>query len=119
MMMLRTAVCACFLLASPVFAMDQDTEVDYLLDSISSSECIFIRNGKRHDAQKAAAHLRMKYKRGRRYATSTEKFIERLATKSSITRKPYMIECPGSEPQPSGAWLTQKLESLRSGNSAT
>lgn len=118
MMMLRNVIAACLLLAMPAFAADQDTEVEFLLDSIGNSECTFIRNGKRHDAQKAADHLRMKYNRGRRYATSTEKFIERLASKSSITRRPYMIECPGSEPLPTGTWLVQKLEALRTGTTS-
>ena len=44
----------------------------------------------------------MKYRRGKRYASTTEKFIERLASKSSMSRKPYYIECPGDEAVPTG-----------------
>jgi hypothetical protein len=101
-------------LAAPAQADDPSAEIDYLLSAVGSSDCTFIRNGKRHAAGKAEAHLRMKYNRGRRYATSTEKFIERLASKSSITRRPYMIECPGAGAQPTGEWLTRRLEDLRS-----
>jgi hypothetical protein len=101
----------------PLFAddKDQDSEIDHLLDAIGNSECVFIRNGSRHSPEKAEEHLRMKYKRGRRYAASAEKFIENLASKSSMTRKLYMMECPGSEAEPSGEWLTQRLEEFRRG----
>ena len=99
---------------SALFADDQDPEIDHLLEAIGTSGCVFIRNGTRHDAEKAEDHLRMKYKRGRRYATSAEAFIERLASKSSMTRKLYMMECPGAEAEPAGDWLMQRLEELRS-----
>jgi hypothetical protein len=98
-----------------LFADDEDPEINYLLEAIGTSGCVFIRNGTRHDAEKAEDHLRMKYNRGRRYATSAEAFIERLASKSSMTRKLYMMECPGAEAEPSGEWLMQRLEKFRSG----
>jgi hypothetical protein len=109
----QLAIAAVLLYSLPLFADDQNPEIDFLLSAIGSSECVFVRNGKRHEAKKAEEHLRMKYDRGRRYATSTEAFIERLASKSSMTRKLYMIECPGAEPVPSGVWLMQRLEVLR------
>jgi len=98
-----------------LFADDQDPEIDHLLEAIGNSECVFIRNGSRHAAEKAEEHLRMKYKRGRRYATSAEAFIERLASKSSMTRKLYMMDCPGAEAEPAGEWLTRHLEEFRRG----
>jgi len=115
MRLLKICITATALISLPVFADDQNPEIEYLLSSIGSSQCVFIRNGGRHSAEKAEEHLRMKYKRGRRYATSTEAFIERLASKSSMTRKLYMMECPGAEPEPTGTWLTQRLEELRNG----
>jgi outer membrane lipoprotein-sorting protein len=97
------------------FAGDSDAaaEIDYLLNSIVSSDCTFVRNGKRHDATAAESHLRMKYKRGKRYVSTAESFIERLATRSSMSSKLYYIECPGSEPVPSGEWLMSRLEERR------
>ena len=92
---------------------DVPEEIDYLLQTIGSSECTFIRNGERHDAQDAEEHLRMKYSRARRFAPSSEKFIERLASKSYLSKKPYFIECPGEEKVPSGDWLMQRLEEYR------
>jgi hypothetical protein len=106
---------ALFFLLSPL-ALADDTlaEIEYLLDAIGSSECIFIRNGKQYDAEKAEAHLRMKYKRGQQYVTSSETFITRLASKSSMTGKPYLMECSGADREPVDTWLMQRLKTLRS-----
>ena len=91
-------------------------EIDYLLTTIGHSDCVFIRNGKEYGAEDAEAHLRMKYKRGKRYAPTTEKFIERLASQSSMSKKPYFIECANDGRVPSGQWLKQLLNEHRSGN---
>jgi hypothetical protein len=92
-----------------------ESEIDSLLDAIGRSECTFIRNGKRHDAEDAEDHLRMKLRRGKRYVTTTETFIERLASSSSMSKQPYLIECPGREIAPTGDWLMQRLAELRKG----
>jgi len=91
------------------------TEIDYLLSTIGQSDCVFVRNGKEYDAQDAEAHLRMKYRRGKRYAPTTEKFIERLASMSSMSKKPYFIECGEEQRVPSGQWLTNLLSQYRTG----
>lgn len=91
-------------------------EIDYLLRSIGSSGCAFVRNGKRHDSGEAEDHLRMKYRKAKRYASTSEKFIDRLASKSSLSRKPYFIECEGDERIASGEWLVQLLIEYRAGS---
>ncbi|NCF38249.1 MAG: hypothetical protein GWP56_18050 [Gammaproteobacteria bacterium] len=101
------------LLPAAVFAGNTEAEIEYLISAVGESGCTFIRNGSRHDAENAASHMRMKYRRGKRYATTAELFIERLASKSSISGKLYFIECEGLEPVPSGAWLTARLEDYR------
>ena len=88
-------------------------EIDFLLTSVGSSACTFIRNGERHDSRAAEDHLRMKYRRGKRYASTSEEFIDRLASKSSLSRKLYYIECEGEEKIPSGDWLTERLGEYR------
>ena len=103
------------LLAFPALADDAPAEIDYLLKAVGSSGCVFIRNGESHGSREAEDHLRMKYKRARRYASTSEKFIERLASKSFLSKKPYYIECEGSEKIPSGDWLTKQLQEYRTG----
>jgi len=94
-------------------AADTAAEIEYLLTTIGSSGCTFIRNDKRHSAKDAEAHLRMKYKRGKRHATTAELFIERLAASSSMSKKPYYIECSGEEPVRNSDWLTHRLRDFR------
>ena len=96
-----------------IWAEEVPAEIDYLLTAVGGSDCVFIRNGKRHDSADAEDHLRMKYRRGKRYAPTSEDFIERLASKSSMSKKPYQIDCPGEGPVPSSDWLTLRLAEFR------
>ncbi len=103
-------------LAAPLTGAETATaeaEIDHLITAIGESGCTFVRNGKRHSAAEARDHIRMKYRRGKRYASTTELFIERLASKSSMSKKPYWMECPGDDPVPSGDWLKAELERYR------
>ena len=84
-------------------------EIEYLLTALGQSDCIFIRNGKEYSSMEAESHLRMKYERGRKYADSADQFIDRLASNSSWSGKPYYIQCPGEDQQQTSAWLTQRL----------
>ncbi len=92
-----------------------EAEIEHLMTAIGTSQCVFVRNGKRHSAQDAEAHIRSKYRRAKRYASTTELFIERLASKSSMSKKPYWMECPGDDPVQSGDWLTAELVRYREG----
>jgi hypothetical protein len=114
----RVTVCAVLLfvtLASvSARADDMPAEVDYLLTAMGSCDCTFFRNGKSYSASEAEAHLRMKYKRGRRFAATTEDFIENLASRSSISKDPYYISCHTGEMIESGTWLMRLLAERRS-----
>ena len=113
MRLLPLVAALAFLLPAAVFAGNTEAEIEYLISAVGESGCTFIRNGSRHDAENAASHMRMKYRRGKRYATTAELFIERLASKSSISGKLYTIDCPDSEAVPSGEWLTARLHEYR------
>jgi len=102
-----------FYLASGAYAEETPAEIDYLLTTVGSSNCAFIRNGKRYNAADAEKHLRMKYQRGKRYAPTTEDFIEHLASKSSMSKKLYHIDCPGEEVTPSSEWFALRLAAYR------
>ena len=91
-------------------------DIEYLLTALGQSDCTFIRNGKEHSATEAESHLRMKYERGRKYADNADQFIDRLASKSSWSGKPYYIQCPGEDQQQTSAWLTQRLAQYSAGN---
>ena len=88
-------------------------EIQYLLNQIGASGCQFVRNGEVHDSEAAAAHLAMKYRRGRRYVADAEQFIERIATGSSWSGEPYWVACKGKAQVTSAAWLNGSLDKHR------
>ena len=102
----------CFAATASAGNAEVDTEIEYLLEYVAGSGCVFIRNGDDHDAADAADHLRLKYDRGRRYADTAEQFIDRLASESSWTGKPYSVTC-GDTTEPSGDWLHRALAEYR------
>ncbi|QFU74740.1 hypothetical protein EY643_03215 [Halioglobus maricola] len=99
--------------AHPVaFAAEADAEILYLLEFVENSGCDFERNGTVHDSADAADHLRLKYRRGGKYASNADQFIDRLASESSWTGKKYTVTCDGTQ-QLSGEWLHQALDDYR------
>lgn len=112
---LPALLCSLILMSATAHADDQAAaEIEYLIQSIAESGCTFVRNGKRHTSAAAESHLRMKLRRGKRYVSDAESFIDRLASKSSMSKKPYFIECEGAEPVASGQWLKERLLEYRS-----
>ncbi len=88
-------------------------EIEMLIQAVAVSACEFERNGDRHNSVAAANHLRMKYRRGKAYASSAEKFIDALASKSSFTGRQYLMLCPGKDEQSANAWLHAILTAHR------
>lgn len=97
------------LLTGSAYAGDAQQEIQFLLDSVGASACIFTRNGSDHTAIEAKDHLSMKYRRAGKRIKSADAFIEHLATKSSWSGKPYLIRCEGESVE-SRVWLTERLE---------
>lgn len=95
-------------------------EIGQLFSVLEHSGCQFQRNGSWHDAAAASAHLRRKYdyllKKG--VVTSTERFIELAATKSSMTGTPYRVRCSGAPTVDSRTWFSRQLTELRARTTA-
>ncbi len=91
-------------------------EVGFLLGYIEGSGCEFQRNGSWSGSRAAQAHLRDKYEylSARDLIDTTEHFIERAATQSSLTGQAYMVRCQGGTPVTSQQWLRDELAHLRS-----
>ncbi|MHB8916067.1 MAG: YfeK family protein [Thiobacillus sp.] len=90
-------------------------EIEGLLSRLAASGCQFKRNGSWHTAEEAQAHLRRKldYLEERSAVANTEQFIQRAATKSSMSGKPYQVRCGSETPVPSSQWLHSELQTLR------
>ncbi len=89
-----------------------EKEIQHLLEFISQSDCIFIRNNSEYPAKEAREHLQTKYDYARRWVDSAEQFIERIASKSSISGKRYQVRCRGQLFY-SRDWLQQELTRYR------
>ena len=91
-------------------------EVNFLLGYVEGSRCEFYRNGSWHDSRTAQAHLRDKYRylAARNLIATTEDFIERAATESSLSGQPYAVRCNGGATVTSSQWLRDELVRFRS-----
>lgn len=90
-----------------------EQEILQLILVVEDSQCEFERNGTRYNSEDAADHLRLKYNNGRRYADTADHFIERLASQSSFSGKPYFIQCQDKPKEPSASWLKRALAEMR------
>lgn len=90
-------------------------EIEYLLNYIETSGCSFYRNGTWYDGTRARAHLRTKYDylAERQLIGSAEDFIDKAATKSSLSGKPYKLRCNDGLEVESGPWLHHVLARYR------
>ena len=57
--------------------------------------------------------MKIDYMVKRNMLGSTEEFISKAATASSISGQAYQIRCGGAEPMPSAVWLTAELKRIR------
>jgi hypothetical protein len=90
-------------------------EIDVLLEKLSASGCLFNRNGSWHSAVEAQSHLlnKLGHLEGRDLVQTTEQFIERGASGSSVSGKPYLVKCGSAAAVPSQLWLSVELKVLR------
>lgn len=90
-------------------------EVDALLTRLQTSGCEFNRNGSWYAGADAKAHLlkKLDYLEGKDMVKTAEQFIERGASGSSMSGKPYLVRCAGKAPVESARWLTAELQQVR------
>lgn len=90
-------------------------EINHLLALVEQSGCEFYRNGIWYDAPRAQAHLRDKYDvlaAGDQIKTA-EDFIEKAASKSSMSGLPYQIKCGADAAITSKQWFAAALARYR------
>lgn len=91
----------------------QKPEVQHLLAYLKNSGCEMERNGSKHDAQEAVEHIQKKYDYYRDDIKTTEDFIERSASRSSLSGRAYKVLCPGEEVRLTSDWLKEELKRYR------
>lgn len=108
----------CLLFALPANAgqtPEAQREIEGLIAGLGASGCRFERNGSWYDAAVAEAHMRKKYEylRKRDMADTAELFIERAASRSSMSGKAYRVRCGKDAPVESASWFKRKLAEIR------
>ncbi|MBL8257185.1 hypothetical protein J2X02_001847 [Pseudoxanthomonas japonensis] len=90
-------------------------EIQGLMDALSASSCEFQRNGTWHGRADARKHLQRKYDYllKKNLVDTAEQFIERAASKSSMSGRAYQVRCPGQPALPAATWFRAKLDALR------
>lgn len=103
----------------PCFAIEMHPpakqEISHLFSYLENSGCRFNRNGTWYQPKEAVAHLGKKYQYlvEKNLAPSAEAFIERAATESSLSGKPYLVQCEGATPVESAPWFKLELAKYR------
>ncbi len=111
----------CILLISSltVFAEDlsnkSQQEINHLITDLETSGCRFNRNGTWYTSIEAVKHINKKYEYllDKKLVSSAEVFIEKAASESSMSGKPYLVQCGSEQAQPSANWFTAELKNYR------
>lgn len=106
----------------PVWASPDEkaaSEIEYLLEYITGSECRFERNSTLHSGEEAVKHIKRKYDHFRGRIDSAESFIAYSATGSTISGKPYLVYCGKEKPVKSADWLHHALDDYRQARGET
>ncbi len=92
-----------------------ETEIAYLLQFVTQSKCEFYRNGRWYSPIDAQLHLQNKHKLlvSNHQINTAEDFIEKVATRSSLSGLAYKIKCGSADPMPSSQWLLGELGRYR------
>jgi hypothetical protein len=100
-------------------ALTEQQKIDALIGSVEHLPgAVFIRNGTEYDGAKAAAHLRTKLGYAGKRITTAEQFIDKLATASSMTGKPYLIRFADGHTVESAVFFRDQLKRLQAGHRA-
>lgn len=93
-------------------------EIEYLIAHLGRSGCQFNRNGSWYSAPEAVAHINKKYQYlvGKNQLSTTESFIEKAATESSMSGKSYQVKCENQPVVLSSVWFANALNIYRKKN---
>jgi len=93
-------------------------EIAYLIDFVRHSSCTFIRNGTEYDGAAAADHVQEKYDYYKGDIKTVEQFIERAASKSLMSGKPYEVRCADGKAIAAADWIRAEDSAYRARKTA-
>ncbi len=84
----------------------QEARINAMLDALSQKEdLIFVRNGSEHNCEEAVSHLRLKLGNTRNRINTAEQFIDKVASSSSVSGKPYIVKIRGKQDENAKPYL--------------
>lgn len=87
-------------------------KVEYLLERITRSTCIFVRNRENHKGRVAVMHMRWKYNKYQAEVETAEDFVTKIANGSRKTNETYRIKMADGQIYKSKDVLMNELEFL-------
>ena len=94
-------------------------KIDALLETVKTADVTFIRNGSDYTAQEGYEHLRKKLKAAQNSWFAPPKdewtarlFIEKVASRSTLSGKPYQVRFKDGKVLETRVWLGEKLRAM-------
>jgi len=113
--LLASVLILCLSFGTPALA-EQPSEqykIVFLLNTVSESNLVFIRNGTEYTGEQARDHLQNKLDAAGDRIHTAEDFISYLASKSMITGTPYYVRLPDGTQLEAATWLRKKLATVK------
>lgn len=91
----------------------EQSRIDRLIRFVETQQSMtFIRNGTEYSSADAGRFLRGKLEAMGREVTTAREFIERIATKSSISGRPYQVKFADGRTMLASQFLAEELKRL-------
>lgn len=91
-------------------------KIEHLIKFVADMrDAVFVRNGQEYDAATAAKFIRGKWNANSREIRSAKEFIEKAASVSSTSGKPYLIRFKDGKEVPAGEYLADELKRFEGG----
>lgn len=93
--------------------LSESDKIEALLRTIDGlQDVVFIRNGREHDCHAAARHLRTKWNARHDVIKTARDFVLLLASRSSLSGKPYLMRWKSGQLQTSESFLLMALKKI-------
>ncbi|MER3441527.1 MAG: hypothetical protein C4296_09160 [Gemmataceae bacterium] len=91
----------------------EKNKIEALIEHIENlRDATFVRNDRSYDAKTAARFMRGKWEANKADIKSARDFVDKVASVSSTTGKPYLIRFKDGKEVKSGTYLLQVLEKM-------
>jgi uncharacterized protein DUF5329 len=98
--------------ASAMSPLTEQEKIERLLELVGTSDAVFVRNGTDHTPAEAEKHLRSKWKFAGNKIKTARDFVEKVASTSSMTGRPYLIRRKDGTETPARDWFLAALDVL-------